>query len=192
MGIVIVACTIWISCDNNMQEMYKLSGSNSSYYYDDSLGWSEGPTNESDTGFWAGLQQDLWQKSLDSQCQEVGGYVFVNSSTGEMKIGNISYGEANSGTLIPGSSSPKDNGLSSDWSATAYVHTHYASDCVGKGNMRGVGPSNADQEWADKHGMPVYTIDYEGTYYETLDDYYISYSANRYSRAIWYSSNPKY
>lgn len=123
MGMVIVACTIWISCDNNLPEMYKLSGSNSSYYYDDSLGWSDGPTNESDTGFWAGLQQDLWQKSLDSQCQEVGGYVFVNSSTGEMKIGNISYGEANSGTLIPGSSSPKDNGLSSDWSATAYVHT---------------------------------------------------------------------
>lgn len=62
MGIVIVACAIWISCDNNMPEMYKIGGSSTSYYYNDTLDSYDGPNNECDTGFWAETKDRLWQE----------------------------------------------------------------------------------------------------------------------------------
>ena len=192
MGILITLCAVWISCENGMPEKYLVKGGDMAYYIDDSLGYGfDGPTNDDDTSsVWFQTREYMWKRSLASDCQEVGSYIFVNNSTNEICLGTIAYGSSNSGSLVPGSSDPRKNGLTDQWSAVAYVHTHPASDCIGDGRRRGVGPSDADQEWADKHGMPVYTIDYEGTYDGLFNDSFVNGQTDRNSPFLWYFTYP--
>ena len=57
-------------------------------------------------------------------------------------------------------------------------------------HMRYVGPSDADQDWAERNGMPLYTIDYTGTVDPSSGDYYINSHTNYSSSYQWYTSNP--
>lgn len=192
MGIVVAACIIWIGCDGSMPEMYKIKGGDVAYYIGDSTGFGfEGPTNEDDTfSFWFMVRESMWESTLRSDCQEVGCYVFVNDIAGALFEGKKFYGSPNSGSIYPGSSDPASNGLAGPLTAVAYIHTHPSSSCIEEGYMRYVGPSDADQDWAERNGMPLYTIDYTGTVDPSSGDYYINSHTNYSSSYQWYTSNP--
>lgn len=193
MGTLIFLCLIWAACDSNT-EFHKLNKGDVSYYTfdDDSLGGGfVGPTNEEDTSsFWYVTKEWMWNASLSTNCQEIGGYLFMNNVTGEMTLGKITFGQPYSGSLTPGSSDPKYSGLGNDWAAVAYIHTHPASDCLEKGRMRGVGPSDADQDWANRTGYPVLTIDYSGTYNPSVEDNCVYDYTNRSAHFQWYNTYP--
>lgn len=193
MGIVIVACAIWISCDNNMPEMYKIGGSSTSYYYNDTLDSYDGPNNECDTGFWAETKDRLWQETLRSACQELGCYVYQDPATGTFVTGKTQYGPELSNYIRPSNASPELNGLVGDeWITIGFIHTHNSSDCMGEGYRRGVGPSNEDQEWANATGLILYTIDYAGLLDKDRGYRYIPGGTNFLNtKAIWYESLPK-
>ena len=169
MGIVVAACIIWIGCDGSMPEMYKIKGGDVAYYM---------------------VRESMWESTLRSDCQEVGCYVFVNDITGALFEGKKFYGSPNSGSIYPGSSDPASNGLAGPLTAVAYIHTHPSSSCIEEGYMRYVGPSDADQDWAERNGMPLYTIDYTGTVDPSSGDYYINSHTNYSSSYQWYTSNP--
>ena len=192
MATLITLGFVWVACDNDAG-LHKLNKGNVSYnFVNDSLyGGFDGPTNDDDTSsFWYSTRRWMWEASLSTNCQEIGGYVFVNQRTGEMTVGKLDFGDPGAGSIYPGSSDPRASGLGSDWSATAYVHTHPASDCMGEGEMRGVGPSDTDQDWANRTGYPVYTIDYSGSYISERDGYYIYGNGNRESAFQWYNTFP--
>lgn len=127
------------------------------------------------------LWENAGKHSNEVGCSEAGCYIYRNRKTGEERMGKIEYGEVNSNSIYPGSSDPLKNGLNgSDWEVTGYVHTHPEVWCMESGYMRETGPSNEDIAWAKKHGIPVYTIDYKGTYNEDDDKYYI-YNDNNHS-----------
>jgi len=101
----------------------------------------------------------------------VGCYIYRNIYTGEERIGDLKYGPVVSGgagtngSITPGGGKPTSNGIPANeagqWMPVGFIHTHttlyYESDCY-----RTVGPSFADEIWAEQNNTTLFTVDFTG------------------------------
>lgn len=177
---IIALCISIGSCDSD--GLFLTNGQTSADIWDLDSGdidegdeWDEG--NDS-TPFLSKVQNNLWEctqtYSNEVGCAEAGCYIYKNKKTGQEKMGTVAYGKINTGTIVPGSSDPAKNGMTgSDWEVTGYVHTHTPFGCLPENTRREVGPSINDVDWANTYGIPVYTIDYQGTYNKENNKYYL-------------------
>lgn len=116
------------------------------------------------------MKQDVKdQKDKDGKRREWGCYIYYDMKTGKYLVGKAKYGkfvkgEGTNGSLQLGNPSTKYNGdhLPPTAVPVSSMHTHTPLSNE-KGDLyRKVGPSKADQEFADKNDMEHIVYDYIG------------------------------
>lgn len=116
------------------------------------------------------MKQDVKdQKDKDGKRREWGCYIYYEMKTGKYLVGKAKYGkfvkgEGTNGSLQLGNPSAKYNGdhLPPTAVPVSSMHTHTPLSNE-KGDLyRKVGPSKADQEFADKNDMEHIVYDYVG------------------------------
>ena len=114
------------------------------------------------------------EASSEEGRRENGCYIYRNNNTGRLEMGSLIYGpvitgdEGTNGSIVPGSAQPHMNGFGKGSDAlftpVGFMHSHTTMEYMDESFQREVGPSPEDYKWAENNGIPVYTVDYEGTY----------------------------
>lgn len=102
--------------------------------------------------------------------REKGFWIYYDKDTKKYYVGNeknVKGGVNTNASIVPGSSSPKNNGDHIPKTATpvTFVHSHSPLTYVEDGR-REVGFSPSDRKFADENNIEIIVIDYIGTKFE--------------------------